>query len=148
MTDNGIIYKILRRREGRRNWRDSRTFDSSAIADMAFLLLIFFIVTSSFIMRQGIFLTLPSKRSGAVMMKPERILEVVPENRGFTLKGRTVDRETFKKIVVEHGKKFPKGVMIVRMKEKVKYDRLVDTLSVARETGLNKISLKEAGGGR
>ncbi len=148
MNDHGIIYKILRRRGEHRYWRDSRTFDSSAIADMAFLLLIFFIVTSSFVLRQGIFLTLPSKSTGAVMMKPDRVLEVVPENNGFTLNGKTVDRMTFKKKVEEHKKAQPKGVLIVRMKQSVKYDRLVDTLSVARETGLNKISLKDAGGGR
>ena len=148
MNDNGIIYKILRRREARRLWSDERTFDSSAIADMAFLLLIFFIVTSSFILRQGIFLTLPSKIAGAVSMKPEQVLEVVPENKGFVVDGTPMDRAAFKKRVAEHNKNQPKGVLLVRMKGDVKYDRLVDALSVARETGLKRISLKEAGGGR
>jgi len=148
MNDNGIIYKVLRRRHARRSWRDERTFDSSSIADMAFLLLIFFIVTSSFILRQGIFLTLPSKTAGAVMMKPDQVLEVVPENSGFIVDGRPMDRDAFKKRVTEHKEAQPKGVLIVRMKESVKYERLVDTLSVARETGLKRISLKDSGGGR
>ena len=85
MNDTRIIYKIIRRRAARQKELEAKPFDSSAIADLAFLLLIFFIVTSSFILRQGLFFSLPSRSSGSVRLDDKKIVEVVPGNDGLVL---------------------------------------------------------------
>lgn len=143
---NHIIIKILERRKRIKQTKADLTTDSSAIGDMAFLLLIFFIVTSSFILRQGIFLSLPSAQSSAIKMNKNRILEVYPENSGFTFNDRVIDREELSAVFSEQKEKFSDSVIIIRMKPKVRYERLVDTLSVARETGINRVSLKNITG--
>ena len=38
-----------------------------------------------------------------------------------------------------------KSILVIHMKPDVRYERLIDTLSVARETGISKVSLKKAG---
>jgi biopolymer transport protein ExbD len=148
MNDNAVIYKILRRREVRRHRLEERSFDSTSIADMSFLLLIFFIVTGSFVIRQGIFMTLPSANAGSVKVDPAKIVDVRPENSGFRVDEVLLDRKSFKAMIVKHRQAHPDGVMLVRMGDGVKYDRLVDTLSVARETGLQRFSLKDDKGGK
>ncbi|PKL37537.1 MAG: hypothetical protein CVV44_14405 [Spirochaetae bacterium HGW-Spirochaetae-1] len=148
MNDNAIIYKILRRREVRRPRPEERSFDSTSIADMSFLLLIFFIVTGSFVIRQGIFMTLPAKNAGSVKMDAAKIVEVRPENNGFLVDNAVLDRKNFKALIMKHRRAYPDGVMVVRMGDSVKYHRLVDTLSVARESGLQRFSLKEDKGGK
>jgi biopolymer transport protein ExbD len=140
-----IIMKIKMRRTSRRRLQEPKPFDSSSIADLAFLLLIFFIVTSSFILRQGIFLSLPSKSAGAVRMDEKKILEVYPQNNGFSFDDSLLNREEFSALLLKHKSNYDDGVVVVYMADTVQYDRLVDTLSVARETGIERISLKGAG---
>ena len=95
--DSRVILKIIRRREIRRKGFNDKPFESSSVGDLAFLLLIFFIVTSSFILRQGIFFSLPSKKASTIRLEQEQIIEVYPKNEGVLYNGKLIDRNTFKK---------------------------------------------------
>jgi len=149
MNNRNLLVKILHRREQRRKERQGPAFESSSMADMAFLLLIFFIVTGSFVLRQGIFFSLPSKTAGSVQLLPNQIVEVHPLNEGFRHEGTVLNREGFKKLLGERRDAMKDSVLIIYMGKSVRYERLVDTLSVARETGVTRVSLKNAdkGGG-
>ena len=142
MHRDNIIWRILRRREILRREKEEKPFDTSSIGDMAFLLLIFFIVTSSFILRQGIFFSMPSKVSGSIRLDKKEIFEIYPRNDGFLYNGKIIDREEFKDKLTFHKKNTRQGVLMIKMKKDVKYERLVDTLSVAKETAVTKVSLK------
>ena len=142
MDNTRIIYKIIRRRTFKWQFKKSKPFDSSSIGDLAFLLLIFFIVTSSFILRQGIFLSLPSKSSGAIKLQEDQLFEVYPENEGFVHEGKLLDRGSLKTLLSGQREKQPDSVFVVYMKPEVQYDRLIDALSVASEVGMNRVSLK------
>lgn len=142
MDNTNIIIKILTRRKRQKHIIKESSFDSSAIGDLAFLLLIFFIVTASFIIRQGIFFSLPSKDAGSIKVKKERIIEIYPMNYGFKYKGKIKNREGIKELFLKSKDDSQKKILIIYMGPKVKYDRLVDTLSLARETKMNQVSLK------
>ncbi len=145
----GAINKVLlsqRVRLRKEKRLSSGFFDTTSIGDISFLLFIFFIVTSSFILREGIFLSLPSARASAVRLQPDQVMEVKPENEGFRVGNRLLSREAFAAELRRFKDSGPDKVLIIRMSLRVKYDRLVDTLSVARETGMRKVSLQNEGG--
>lgn len=144
MENDNVIVKILQRRGRLKRRSDERTFDSISIADMAFLLLIFFIVTGSFVLRQGIFFSLPSKTAGSVSLDERQITEVYPREEGFLHDGTLLNREQFGRLLREREKTVREGVLMIHMGERVRYERLVDTLSVARESGVRRVSLKNA----
>ena len=144
MENDNLIVKILQRRGRLKNRPEERSFDSVSIADMAFLLLIFFIVTGSFVLRQGIFFSLPSKTSGSVSLDERQITEVFPVVNGFLHNGILLNREGFGRMLRERGKKAADSVLMIHMGGKIRYERLVDTLSVARESGVRRVSLKNA----
>ena len=144
MDDTRIIYKILRRRALRKKELEAKHFDSTSIADLAFLLLIFFIVTSSFIIRQGLFFSLPSRSSGTVRVDENRIAEVFPIDSGFLYEEKVMQRDEFKSSLKKHRLKEPETILLIRMAPEIKYKRLVDAMSVARELGIERISLKNA----
>jgi biopolymer transport protein ExbD len=141
-----IIKKITKHRHSITRPGESRAIDSASIGDMAFLLLIFFIVTSSFILRQGIFFSLPSLHSQAIQIQDNQLIEVYPENDGYTYKGQKLYRTRLIKILRQQKASYPESVMRIRMKENIRYERLVDALSVAKESGLTRVSLKESKG--
>ncbi|HOO73114.1 MAG TPA: biopolymer transporter ExbD [Spirochaetota bacterium] len=142
MDDTRIIYKILRRRAVRQKELEAKHFDSTSIADLAFLLLIFFIVTSSFIIRQGLFFSLPSRSSGTVRVDENRIAEVFPRENGFLYEEKIMQRGEFKSSLKKQRLKEPETILLIRMAPEIRYDRLVDAMSVARELGIERISLK------
>ena len=134
-----------------RRIREKRTFEHKpleviSISDIAFLLFIFFIVTSSFVLREGIFFSLPSRNAATIRLEDDKIAEVEPVDDGFRYKGLLMRREAF----VQEMKEFIGGdrnrVLIIAMSPYVKYDRLVDTLSVAKEAGVRRVSIKNTEG--
>jgi biopolymer transport protein ExbD len=121
-------------------------FEATSMGDMAFLLLIFFIVTGSFVLRQGIFFSLPSKSASPVRVEESRIVETWPETEGFTVEGRSFSRELFKEMMKARVETVNQTVLIINMKENVRFERLVDALSVAKESGVKNVSLRNQGG--
>jgi biopolymer transport protein ExbD len=143
-TDKKIILKYLsRRRKSKRGRMEFSLFESFSIGDLAFLLLIFFIVTSSFILREGIFFSLPSNSGSAVRVDSKQILDVYPENVGFRIDDRLMTRGEALEAFAAHKKSVDDAVVIIHMKEGVIYDRFVDTLSLAKETGIGRVSIRE-----
>jgi biopolymer transport protein ExbD len=137
-----------RKRSAARHKSEHIQFESTSIGDMAFLLLIFFIVTGSFVLRQGIFFSLPSKSASPVRVDESRIVETWPDNNGFIVEGKTFSRELFKEMMKERTAAVEQTVLIINMKENVRFERLVDTLSVAKESGVKNVSLRNQGGVR
>jgi biopolymer transport protein ExbD len=143
-----LVKKLVERRIREKRIFEHRPFEAISIGDIAFLLFIFFIVTSSFVLREGIFFSLPSQNAATIRLSESDIAEVEPAEQGFRYEGTLLERKAFS----EEMKKFFKGngdrVLIIAMSPSVRYDRLIDTLSVARETGIRKVSIKQLKEGR
>jgi biopolymer transport protein ExbD len=77
----------------------------------------------------------------------DKLIEVEPRNDGFRYRGMLMGRDSMVDELKKLHKNDPERVLIIVMARDVKYERLVDTLSVARETGIGRVSLKNAGGG-
>lgn len=124
--------------------REDAMFEASSIGDMAFLLLIFFIVTSSFVLREGIFLSLPSNSAGSVKVEKEKILVVTPRQTDYTVDGKTISRSELLTRMEELRESQEKdAIVVIEMPSKIPYDRLIDTLSAVRESNIEKVSLKD-----
>ena len=138
-----VSHRFYLKRSKRR--RDDRVedFDTSPVADLAFLLLIFFIVTSSFILRQGLFLSLPSKSAGAVKVDQKKLFQIIPENEYFVYQARKYSEDELKNEIQKKLKEINDLIVVIQMKADVKYDRLVSALSIAKSLGVKKISIKD-----
>jgi biopolymer transport protein ExbD len=115
------------------------------MGDIAFLLLIFFIITSSFIIRQGLFLSLPPFGGAAVRVEKNQLIDIFPRDNGFGLDNKVIDRKAFKTLLSDRASADPATVLRINMEAKIRYDRLMDALSVAKEVGLTRISLRNEG---
>ncbi len=142
-----MIGRYYRRRtERRRAKREGLEFDTTPIADLSFNLLIFFIVTASFILRQGVFLSLPSSSAGVVRVDEKRIVDITPDNEAFMLGAERLGRDETIAVLKKKKAEDDEVIAVIHMKSGVRYERLVDALSVARESKILKISLKDTMG--
>ena len=137
-----IIFKyIIKRRDSKLSLRSGQQ-DGSSMADVSFLLLIFFIVTSSFLLPQGIILELPSKSSQSIQIDEKKVIEVYPEQSGYSVKNILYNEKKFSELLQNKIEKDPEMVFIVYMKKDLPYKRLIDTLDLAKKNKFKKFSLK------
>jgi len=146
MNKSRLHYYLYKRGKSRKQLpMEHPESEISSIADIAFLLLIFFIVTSSFTLNEGIFFNLPSPNAGAQKIDPENLVQVTPLDDGFQIENITYSREEFSEKLNKKMKTNPEVVAIIHMTPAVKYERLIDAMSVIKENNMKRVSLKNDG---
>ena len=116
---------------------------SSSMSDIAFLLIIFFMVTTVFAVKQGLVTVLPKKDNQPVMLKKEDILSININSAGLiSINSTLTDKSnlyTSIKSIIEKNEK----VVLVKVDKECEYEHVVDVVSALQKAGVNRMSIKE-----
>ncbi|MGV1100037.1 ExbD/TolR family protein [Thiovibrio sp. JS02] len=111
----------------------------TALIDMVFLLLIYFLLTSSFVSREGVDVQLPqvSSKFGEV---EERLIVVVDREGRFLLEERVLDEaRLFSALKLRlRGGGEP---VIINADKRVVYDRVMQAMDIAKKAGAKELLL-------
>ena len=116
---------------------------TASMSDIAFLLLIFFLVSTIFAEEQGLPIQLPGEASETAQINPKNILNIVVEaNDLVTLDGQpfaipAIESEIRRRIAGN-----PKLIVQVKMDPQSHYGTMVDVLDELQLANATKISLK------
>jgi len=117
-------------------------------ADVAFLLLIFFIVTTIFAAEQGLTLVLPGKQkdnTDTAKVKQSNIATLyVDENNFITLDRKSIEINHIKQAISDRLLANPKLVVVLKIHPDADYGLMVACLDELRLANANKVSLKTA----
>ncbi len=117
-------------------------------ADVAFLLLIFFIVTTIFAAEQGLTLVLPGKqkqKTDTVKVKESNIATIfVQSNNDISLDGKPTVVNHIQQAIKDRLMANPKLVVMLKVHPDADYGRMVACLDELRLAKANKVSLKTA----
>jgi len=117
-------------------------------ADVAFLLLIFFIVTTIFAAEQGLTLVLPGKQkdqTDSVKVKESNIATIyVDENNFITLNRKAIEINHIQQSIEDKILSNPKLVVVLKIHPDADYGKMVACLDELRLANANKVSLKTA----
>lgn len=117
-------------------------------ADVAFLLLIFFIVTTIFAAEQGLTLVLPGKQKEAtdtVRVKESNIATIyVDQMNQITLDRKPIEVNHIKEAIEGRILQNSKLVVLLKIHPKADYGRMVACLDELRLAKATKVSLKTA----
>ena len=124
---------------GRRNRREALSMDLTPLIDMVFLLLVFFLVTSTFKKDElALLLKLPKTEQGAGSEKKFDQLTIELSNEDIAVNGKKSSLEA----LPETFKGTKKEALInLRVDGDVKYQRLVKVLDLLQANKLENISL-------
>lgn len=115
--------------------------DIAPLIDVVFQLLIFFMLTSSFIAPQGIKVNLPGAVSGKTVAK-EGITIFVTEKDEILVNG---EKAPFKKIVSRIKKAAKdKSHILIKADKKASMGKVVDVWDLCREAGITNINIATA----
>jgi biopolymer transport protein ExbD len=127
----------------KRSFKSTNEINMASTSDIAFLLIIFFIVTSSFIFKDGLPLVLPSKNKQAKEVKKEEIttVEVRPNDLITVDNIRTTPAELEKKLT-DLIRKDDESVVLLKIEKSVMYQKAIDMIDIVKYAGVRKLSLR------
>jgi len=108
------------------------------LIDMVFLLLIFFLLTSSFVLQEGIKIDLPSAKSSEIQQEKEIVISITKDNEIY-LNQRQVDLETLSQGLVEIIKEDPNKPVVIRADKGIILEMAVKVLDIVRLSGTKRI---------
>lgn len=123
--------------------RPTTEFSAASMSDIAFLLLIFFLVTTIFALEQGIPIILPGKESTNVKVKRKNILEVKAyPNGAVVVEGEQIPLSRLRVIVERKLAQNDKLIVVIQTHPDAEYGLMVDILDELKLAKCRRISLK------
>ncbi len=104
------------------------SFSMSSMTDIIFLLLIFFMLTASFITPSGLPVNLPSSRSSEIVM--QKISVTITDNLTYFVNNKKVSRGSLENTLKEN-LNGSEGIVVLHCDASVPVERLVEVAGIA-----------------
>ena len=132
----------MSRKKSRVEGEDSSEIDLTPMLDVVFIMLIFFIVTASFIKEKSIELNVPEKQEDQQESESDpNILVTVTNSNEIWLDQRRIDIRAVRANIERLHAEFPKAIVIVKADENANAKTFVAIADAAKEAGVNQVSL-------
>ena len=128
----------MRRRRDRR--KSESEVNLTPMLDVVFIMLIFFIVTASFVKESGIEISRPGA-STAVRKEKGNILIAISANDQIWMNRRQVDPRALRANIERAHAENPQGAVVIQADREAKTGLLVQVMDAARSAGVKDISL-------
>jgi biopolymer transport protein ExbD len=122
----------------RRIFMEKGHLDIAPLIDVIFLLLIFFMLTSSFIFQPGIKINLPKALTSEVIQR-ENLIIVITDDNSLHINERRVDRDELSsrlKIAAQESKP-----ILIKADRKASLGKVVEIWDLCRVEGVQKINI-------
>ena len=121
--------------------RPMQEINSSSMADIAFLLLVFFLVTTTISMDKGISLVLPSEGNELEVNRKNIVNILMNEGGKVLLDGKPAKVNTIRRIVERKIAGNPNLIFSVQTHPRTKYQDYLNVLDQLKESKPTKISI-------
>ncbi len=111
-----------------------------SIADVVLLLLIFFLLTSSFVMESGIRVKLPA--ADRVQRDPvQRHIITLTRSGKFFVNGKSVNSAAIEQVLLVAQAESPREVVVIRADQDVQIQDVVTAIDAARKAGVERFMI-------
>ena len=130
----------MRNRHSRRQSGGIAEINMTPLIDMVFILLIFFIVTTSFVKETGVQVSRPTAKT-AVKKEHANILIAIKPNGDIWMDKRQIDRRAVRANVERMHAENPEGSVIIVADKDAKTGLLIEVMDQARLAGVANVSI-------
>ena len=118
--------------------RNKIVINITSLIDVIFLLLIFFLVTSTFSEQPALRIDLPRASSSGIGRREEMVLAVTREGN-FFLDQKPVGRERLAERLAESARIRKDPTLVLKADREVSYGLIVELMDISRRVGMEKI---------
>lgn len=122
--------------------QDHAELDMTPMIDIVFQLIIFFMVSTTFVMTNGLKLTLPSAATPDREQNSNLVISLTQEGGLFVNREPATPGDLVAKL--QAAAKGPDQVVILRADENVNHGRVVEAMDLTRQAGLTRIAIATA----
>lgn len=125
----------------RRPRRDDARIEITPLVDMVFLLLIFFMLSTTFIVSPGIKVNLPQSSAEKVPQEKKEVRVVITEDNKVFVESMFVDMEGLEQQLVEAARQDPQTLVIIKADAKALHGKVVEVMDISKQSGLNRMAI-------
>lgn len=122
------------------NQEEEASIDITPMLDVVFIMLIFFIVTASFIKETGIDVNRPQAAT-AVKKAKANILVAIDANNDIWIDRRQVDIRSVRPNIERLHAENPQGSVIIQADRESKTETLIQVMDASRQAGVYNVSI-------
>jgi biopolymer transport protein ExbD len=122
---------------------DDSTIDMTPMLDVVFIMLIFFIVTSSFVKESGIEVFKPEAEQAQKMERTSLLIAINRANEVW-IDRRNIERSSVKPVIEKLYAENPKGALVIQADKDSNSESVLFVLEAAREAGVADIAVAAA----
>ncbi|EMY78685.1 transport energizing protein, ExbD/TolR family [Leptospira weilii serovar Ranarum str. ICFT] len=122
---------------------------ASSMSDIAFLLLVFFMVTAVFFVKEGLNIQLPKKNSNPTLVLRENIYEILIAGDLIKLKNKSIGTKDYRNLIdfkeqlgLMEIPDIDNKVVLIKTTGETKYGNMLEALSAVQIRGFKQISVK------
>ena len=125
----------------RRPRRDDARIEITPLVDMVFLLLIFFMLSTTFIVTPGIKVNLPRSSAEKVTQEKKEVQVVITEDNKVFVDRMLVDVGELEQRLVGVGRQDPQTLIIIKADAKALHGKVVEVMDIAKQSGLDRLAI-------
>ena len=122
------------------NEDEESSVDITPMLDVVFIMLIFFIVTATFVKESGIDVDKPSAATAIVQEKASILVAIDADNQVW-INRRQVDLRSVRSIIERLHAENPKGTVVIQADKESINDTLIQVMDASRRAGVYDIAL-------
>ncbi len=122
---------------------------AASMSDMAFLLLVFFMVTAVFFVKEGLNIQLPRKNAKPTEVLRENVYEIFVTGDKVRMRNRSIGEKTYNSLLEFRNElnrmeipNLPDKLALIRTSGETKYANMLDVLSAVQLRGFKQVSVK------
>lgn len=119
--------------------------ESGALSDLAFLLIVFFIVIAVFTVNTGFILGLPRKNSTKIVNTEDIIRIDLLEDGSIEYNNQKIAQQDLENLVTERLAVRPNMTLLLTIDPEVRYQEVVDVIDIIRKKDVDNFSFRTAG---
>lgn len=121
--------------------RGSLAMDMTPLLDVVFLLLIFFVLTTTFVSNPGIEVDLPKAASGETLPPDDSIIIVISGSGEYVHEGETLTPDQLEDKFRGYQASKPGAAVVIQADHTAQHGNVIRVLDIARKFGFNKLAL-------
>ena len=120
---------------------DEPRIDLTPMVDVVFLLLIFFMISTTFVESPGISIKLPEASSQSVEREPQELKIYLSRDGDVYYLDRKISINDYKKLLAEHRSNADTTTILLLADQESRHGKVVTLMDLARDSGFVKLAI-------
>ena len=126
----------------RKSRRESENSSWSSMSDIAFLLIIFFMISSAFMFREGINLVLPDSTKSVTMKSSDLFFIKLKKDSSIEVEKKQIEITMLEDRLKDFISRVEDGAVIIQVEAEAEYSGVIDIIDIVKSSGAHKLSIK------